>query len=204
MPAYKLIPIGTRFGLLTVTGEPVNGRSPYFYPCSCDCGKQVVVSRSNLVRAKSCGCGRTDSIIKQCTTHGDTGTRLYRIWLGLRNRCNNKRDLRYADYGGRGIRVSQEFQSFEAFKSWALANGYRDDLTIDRINNDGDYSISNCRWATVLQQNRNSRHTHQLEHDGKNLCLSEWAEITGIRAETLRRRLNLGWSVDRTLITALQ
>lgn len=132
--------------------------------------------------------------------HGLRHTRQYRIWLMMKNRCFNKRCDRYNDYGGRGITVCDEWRNdFKAFYDWAMSNGYSDELTIDRINNDGNYEPTNCRWITVKQQNRNSRHNKLLTLNGVTHCLSEWCELTGLSKGCIQNRLRYGWTVEETL-----
>lgn len=136
--------------------------------------------------------------------HGLSNTRLYRIWLQMKNRCYNSKTERYSDYGGRGITVCDEWKNdFKAFYDWAMLNGYRDDLSIDRINNDENYEPSNCRWATNIEQARNSRHCHMIVFNGETHCISEWSEITGISIYVLRNRLRYGWTIERALTTPL-
>lgn len=123
--------------------------------------------------------------------------RLHKIWRALRQRCSNVNNKKYSSYGGRGIKVSEEWSNnFECFKDWAEANGYDDSLSIDRIDNDGDYCSSNCRWATVKEQARNRRTNAYIEHEGVKKTIAEWAEITGIGYQTLRCRLLAGYPVN--------
>ena len=133
--------------------------------------------------------------------HGLKHTRQYRIWLQMKNRCFNKNTSRYKDYGGRGITVCDEWRNdFKAFYDWSMSNGYSDDLTIDRINNDGDYEPNNCRWVTMKVQNRNSRNCHTLTYNGETHTVTEWAEKLGVSRHLISNRINAyGWSVEDAL-----
>ena len=133
--------------------------------------------------------------------HGKKHTRLYRIWQQMKNRCNNTKTGRYPDYGGRGIEVCNEWlNDFQEFWDWSMAHGYADDLSIDRINNDGNYTPDNCRWATSLIQANNSRHCRMLEFNGESHSVSEWSRITGIPRHTISNRINTyGWPVEKAL-----
>lgn len=186
---------GERFGMLTVIGQKGSRHGHAMWECECDCGTKTVVQSSDLRsgRTKSCGCNRI--------VHGGHGSRLYRIWTGMKTRCFNEADHTYAQYGGRGITVCDEWRdSFEAFRDWALANGYQDDLTIDRTDVNGPYSPDNCRWATTKDQENNRRNNRLITHNGKTQTLSQWAEETGIHRGTIQWRLNHGWEAEKALV----
>lgn len=199
---------GERYGRLTVIerGEPVvgkDGRTRTRWVCKCDCGNTTLVLRENLLSGitKSCGCLRreTSSIVNM--SHGLRRTRLYSIWTNMCTRCNNPNNPRYSDYGGRGICVCPEWDDdFMAFNNWAYANGYSDDLTLDRMDNDGDYEPSNCRWVSYKEQNNNTRKNHCLTYMGKTQTVSQWSKEIGIPYITLLARINsYGWTVERAL-----
>ena len=149
---------GQRFGRLVavrVFGKTANGDARW--ECRCDCGKNTVVKYGHLKSGavKSCGCWK-EAPKKHGMTAKGARPRVYGIWEGMKQRCSNPNVERYPRYGGRGIKVCQEWaDDFETFYIWAMANGYSDDLTIDRINNDGDYTPGNCRWVTIADNIRN-------------------------------------------------
>jgi hypothetical protein len=126
------------------------------------------------------------------------GTRFYRVWANMRNRCENPRNQSWKNYGGRGISVSESWRSFDNFAADMHAN-YAPGLTLERIDNDGPYSAKNCRWATRAEQARNTRHNRMVAHNGEVLVTSEWAQRTGLNRTTIEARLNRGWSVERAL-----
>lgn len=132
--------------------------------------------------------------------HKMTHTRLYGIWVNMRNRCNLKNDASYKHYGGRGIKVCEEWQNkFEPFMEWALSHGYDDFLTIDRIDVNGNYEPSNCRWITRKEQNNNMTSNVRLTYNGVTHNLTEWSQITGIKYPTLQGRIRRGWKVEDVL-----
>lgn len=121
--------------------------------------------------------------------HGRKGTRLYALWVDMRLRCNNPNYKQYKDYGGRGIKVCKEWDSFVCFSYWAEHNGYKENLTLDRIDNNGNYCADNCRWTTRRVQNNNKRNNHLISFLGKTYTLSQWAEISGINKGTFISRI---------------
>ena len=125
--------------------------------------------------------------------HGMCNTKLYRIWDNMKSRCNNPKHKSYGEYGGRGIRVCDEWNSFVEFMAWALQNGYQEELTIDRVDNDLGYCPENCKWSTQLEQARNRRTNAVVTINGVSHTLTEWEEITGISAHTIGRRVKAGW-----------
>ena len=155
----KLDLTGHRFGRLTVLEEA--GRSTcgkIQWRCLCDCGGEIVADGGDIKRGRtqSCGCLYRETMARGThTTHGGRRTRLWNIWSGMRSRCNNPKTEWYKNYGGRGIHVCKDWDNFAVFRDWALSHGYTDDLTIDRIDVDGDYEPNNCRWITRADQNRN-------------------------------------------------
>lgn len=132
-------------------------------------------------------------------THGLSKHRLFHIWIGMKQRCENPNSQLYKLYGLRGITVCEEWHDFPTFFKWAMTHGYSEELSIDRVNVNGNYCPDNCRWATNVEQQRNKRNNRLLEYDGQTRCLSEWAILTGISASTIWLRLNRGWSVSEAL-----
>lgn len=128
--------------------------------------------------------------------HGETGTRLHKIWCSMHERCERPKHTHYKDYGGRGIKVCDEWGEYLPFAEWARANGYSEQLTLDRIDNDGDYEPNNCRWVTVREQQNNKRSNRVIMYHGKEYTLTQLAEYAGLKKTTLKERLNNGWSVE--------
>ena len=179
---------GKRFGKWTVLSRADNKGTETMWNCVCDCGCSRAVSGNNLRSgcSKSCGC----SFLK----HGKKGTRLYNIWGGMKARCYRKSHVWYKRYGGRGITVCDEWlNDFQAFHDWAMANGYEDNLTIDRIDNNKGYQPDNCRFVTQAQQVRNRCNSQKAVINGEEKSLYEWAEMYGLSYQTVYRRCERGW-----------
>ena len=129
---------------------------------------------------------------------------MHRIWLAMKARCNNPNRDKYKYYGGRGIKVCDEWDKFEAFYEWSIANAYNDSLSIDRINPDGNYEPSNCRWVTIKEQMNNKRNNQMFDYEGQRLPITKVEEITGIGRYTLRQRRKYGWDDYRATHTPVQ
>lgn len=207
----KLVDLtGQRFGRLTVlcrAGTQAPGKHTTWL-CQCDCGKRTVVSAVNLNsgRQKSCGCLRNEKslarIVNYNKEHQSTRQkRIFKIWIGMRNRCYRENCEAYAWYGGRGIRICEEWADYETFERWALSSGYGPNLTIDRIDVNGDYTPENCRWVTRKVQAYNRRDNRRLTFQGETLTITEWAERIGCTPTCIYYRLNAGWSLEETLTT---
>ena len=198
--------IGKRFERLTVLEQDLsktrgNGKSRVWV-CKCDCGNTVYVTTGDLNsgNTKSCGCYRRDNSRKNNTTHGRSRSTLYNVWNTMKARCYNKNNGKYPSYGGRGITVCQEWlHDFTVFYDWAISNGYKRGLSIDRIDVNGDYEPTNCRWADRIVQANNTRTNRMIEFNGEKHTVAEWSRITGITASALYHRLWRGWSVEDAL-----
>lgn len=171
------------------------GRKVARYKCLCECGNYIIVMAKDIKSGYKLSCG--------CHREKRKGTRLYSIWQGIKSRCYNPNTTHYNKYGGRGIVMCDEWKNdFLLFKQWALLNGYKDNLTIDRVDVDGNYEPTNCRWATMVTQSNNRRDNCIVEYNNESHTLSEWCRITGIKVITLWDRLNLlGWSIEKALTT---
>jgi hypothetical protein len=199
---------GQRFGRLNVIKlEPFRSKSGRaIWKCLCDCGNIVDVNSTNLRsgNTKSCGCLK-DEVLKSKNnkniTHGiyHKNARLYRIWNSMMSRCYNKNNSRYKDYGLIGIVVFELWHNVVIFYDWAINNGYTDELTIDRVDNNKGYSPSNCRWITNKEQQNNRRNNKILTLNGVSHTQREWEEIQGLTRGVICNRLRMGWSIDRAI-----
>lgn len=189
---------GQRFGRLTVIGvDDRDTRKTYFY-CQCDCGNVKSVRSDSLISGaiRSCGCLKQEQDrinLEANHSHRMSGTRPYWIWQGMKKRCYNPHDIRYDRYGGRGITVSDEWrEDFSAFYEWSLQNGYADNLTIDRIDNDKGYSPDNCRWSTMKEQSMNRSTNINIRIGNATKTLTEWCEIFSVDSKTVFARYYRG------------
>lgn len=200
------IVIGSVFDRLTIIGGPVfrtasegSTRVPH-WECSCVCGGVVRVSHYQLLSAKtrSCGCLQ---VKHGETRHGTKPSPEWLAWHNMRSRCYLETNECYANYGGRGIVVCDQWR--EDFTVFLRDVGRKPSLrhSLDRKDVNGPYSPDNCRWATDAEQARNRRNTVLIEFDGKTLCAEDWAKITGVRGGTICKRIKNGWTVERTLTT---
>ena len=195
---------GERFGkLVAIKTIGKNKNGAYLWQCKCDCGNEIIANVGNLKNGhtKSCGCLRVDRCKTNFTKHGLEHTRLYGIWSDMRLRCYDEKNIAYHRYGGRGITICDEWKNdVKAFYDWATANGYKDSLTIDRIDNDGNYCPENCRWATVKEQASNRRSNILVTHNGKTQTMKKWANEVGTPYKVVWARMQkLGWSAERAL-----
>lgn len=177
------------------------------WECVCSCPQQTrVIVRGTQLRSghtNSCGCYHSDITSLANTSHGDTvggeAKRLYRIWAHMLDRCENPNANEYKDYGGRGVKVCDEWHDYAVFKGWAINNGYEDTLSIDRIEVDGDYEPGNCRWAGFERQANNTRRNRKLTLNGETHTMAEWSRILGIPYNRINTRIHRGWPVERAL-----
>ena len=222
---------GRRFGKLVVLERSEdhirpNGRIEVRWKCVCDCGKETFSDSWSLTHGEktSCGCSRHELLSasmkrtherhpeiaknfkKMVTTHGESKTRLYKIWCGIKSRCNDPGCAGYKNYGGRGIKICSAWEKdFLAFKEWALSHGYdesapRGKCTIDRIDVNGEYSPENCRWVSQREQAQNKRTNHYITHNGETHSITEWGKILGINPNTIFSRAGwLGWPEEQAL-----
>lgn len=192
--------IGQKFGKLTVIRYDHTNKNGAYWLCRCDCGKEKIVCAHSLKtgHVSSCGCLRFSA-------DNHSKERLYTTWKDMLRRCFNPKCKSYPNYGGRGITVCNEWKSsYLNFKSWALHSGYTDSLTIDRIDSNGNYEPSNCRWVTLKVQENNTRKNRFLEYHGISHTVSEWANILEISYPALLNRLKRGWSLEKAFSKPVQ
>ena len=195
---------GKKFGRLTVIERAENKGKSVMWVCKCECKNITIVRPENLRsgRTQSCGCLHSEQLSNRNIKHGKSNTRLYTIWESMKSRCLYKSHARFKDYGGRGITVCNEWiHDFQTFYDWSMANGYAENLTIDRINNDKGYSPDNCRWVTIKEQENNKRSNHKITYKGETHNIKEWADILEINHRVIRKRISVGWSVERAFTT---
>lgn len=199
--------IGYRHEMLEVIGEEKDPKirdTVGKWICRCDCGNVLHRDSCQIKNNKSCGCiapyfkGENNPSYK----HGESHSRLYNVLRGIKRRCYDKKYRDYPRYGARGITVCDEWlckDGYVHFRDWALANGYEDGLTIERLDVNGNYEPSNCAWKTVKEQNNNRRTNVFLEYNGERHTLAQWAEILNVPKATIKDRYSKGWSTEDIL-----
>lgn len=194
--------IGKKFGsLLVVDRKGSNNQGNSMWLCLCECGSRVVVNSQNLKsnHTRSCGCLRSQVTTQRNRTHNMSKTRLYRIWSLMKDRCKNPNTPCYSRYGKRGIAVCGEWTSFENFARWALANGYSDKLSIDRIDFNGNYEPANCRWIPLAEQNQNIRKNRFASYQGETLTFSQWSKELNMSPAKFRYLIEKGKTVQEII-----
>lgn len=200
---------GKQFGRWTVLQFSHSQGYIKYWLCKCECGTVKPVRQMSLTsgRSTSCGCYHREeakSIGDRSRKHGDFGTKLYGVWAGMKRRCNNKNTKFYEDYGGRGIKVCDEWQEYINFKQWAISTGYHDGLSIERKNVNGNYCPENCIWIPLSEQNLNKRNTIRINYAGKLYTIKEISEITGLKERTISGRYERGWTPEQIFTTPLK
>ncbi len=212
--AFEIKPrdiFGKRFGRLLVLSESKPASKwKTFVKCKCDCGAEKFIREDHIKsgRSKICGCLNREATLKSNSKHG--GCRRsghapeFDVWVGMNSRCHNPSYPAFYRYGGRGISVCEKWHHSYANFISDMGRKPTPSHTIERLNNNGNYEPSNCKWATRKEQANNRRTNHFMTHAGKTLTASQWSEILGIHSLTLVARSKRGWSDEKTLTTPLR
>lgn len=202
---------GRRFDRLVVEGIAFRKNNRIYWRCKCDCGNFVNVLAYNLIKKQthSCGCYNKDKTKERMTKHGLSRHPLFTIWKAIKRRCCDTKCLSYKNYGGRGIIVCDEWRnSYINFYNWAISTGYKNEKlksgknkwTIDRMNNDGNYEPSNCRWTTDLVQSQNTRIVRKFNVFGEVLTIEEMCKKYNINKYCLRTRIARNWDIEKAVL----
>lgn len=194
-----------KFSRLTVVGMNTDNKcnkNNVMWDCVCECGGKTITSSYSLNsgHTKSCGCLQIES----ATKHGMYKTQLYSLWFHIKERCTSENCNNFHRYGGRGIKMCDEWINDPLeFIKWCKNNGYKKGLQIDRIDNDGNYEPSNCRFVKAKINARNRSNNHIIKYNGKEMCISEWAEYLGISNQTILSRIRAGHTPEKALSTEI-
>lgn len=204
--------IGQKFNRWTVIGEGTsrlykhknyeNGYPQRYWLCKCECGTIREVSENSLIngKTKSCGCFQKEVTKSFLYTHKKSKTRIYGIWCSIKERTRNNNSTSFVNYGGRGISVCEEWSnSFDSFYKWSMENGYNENLSIDRINVNGNYEPSNCRWIAMDEQARNKRNTVYITYNGQTFNVHDWSFLVGVPESLIKSRYHSGWNPEDIL-----
>ena len=197
--------IGIKFGRLTVLKEIEKNKNLRTFECVCECGNKKIVFKKYLKNGetKSCGCLKKEYLKNKTIglKHGMSRTKFYKMYDSIKKRCLNKNNKDYKNYGGRGIKICEEWlnkeNGFINFYNWSMENGYKEGLSIDRINNNGNYEPKNCRWITNKEQQRNTRNNVFLTYKGETHCLAEWAEILNLTHSCIKGRHSRNLPIEK-------
>lgn len=201
---------GKKFGKLTVLSYAFSDKHRVsHYLCECECGNKKIISGQSLSKGltKSCGCIKKskksdNKLKKRDRSKWASYDRIYRIWYAIKYRCYYQNSTIYKKYGAKGITMCEEWKNdFQCFKQWALENGYKENLTIDRIDNSKGYSPDNCRFVDYYVQNNNRNTVHKITINNETHSISEWARIYNIPRSTIYHRLDRGWDEVTSVTT---
>lgn len=184
--------VGQRFGRLVVKEfDHLEKNRGSYWKCQCDCGNKKIILRTDLLNHHtiSCGCYAKENMQKRSYKHGLSNARIHRIWNGMKQRCSNPNCHNYKNYGGRGIQVCKEWQTFITFYDWAINNGYNDQLSIERIDVNGNYEPDNCTWIPVSQQLSNKRNNVFFTYNGETYTIEQWSKKLNICRQVLSRHI---------------
>lgn len=192
---------GMVFGNLKVVKIVGKKNRNTLWLCRCECGKYVECYQYNIERgtSTSCGCLRSYYAKKTRSCHGESTGKFYKKWSSIKSRCYNKNTPSYKNYGGRGIKMCDEWLDFWSFREWAYLNGYSEGLTLERIDVNGNYEPSNCKWIPMEEQANNKRNNSFIEYGGKKQTLSQWSKELGVGKEVLSYRYRAGWTPEECL-----
>lgn len=192
---------GNRYGRLVVLYRTQSNSNNTKWMCKCDCGNSVEVFINSLRtgRTRSCKCLLSEKAKERATKYKVHDKRIYQTWYHMIHRCENPNNVQYKNYGGRGIKVCEEWHDYDKFAKWAINNGYNEQLTIDRINCNGNYEPQNCRWATMKQQLNNTRVNRFITSNGVTKTLTEWSEYYNVDYKKLERRLDNGVPLESAI-----
>lgn len=194
---------GQTFGRLTAI-ERIDKNGRAYYVCRCACGNLCEVFHSNLTQgfSKSCGCLQRELAADSHRTHGMTGTKIRGVWKAMKERCTLKSCKAYHNYGGRGITVCDEWSGengFQNFFNWSMASGYKEGLTLDRIDVNGNYEPSNCRWVDRVTQANNTRKNRLITYNGLRMTMAQWERHLNLNKGIIRNRLRRGWTDEEAI-----
>lgn len=199
---------GQVFGRLTVLEFVERKNNISYWKCKCSCGNEIVIPIKYLVcgDTKSCGCIRKEKVSKLAKSKSYKKNKtLYSRWSNMKQRCYNKNCMAYKHYGARGIVVCDEWKNnYKNFEKWALNNGYKKNLTIDRINVNGNYEPNNCRWATIKEQNNNMTTNHYVVYDDEKLTLKQFSEKYNIDYYIIKNRIKSKWDIEKIIKTPVK